>query len=1357
MADYTLSARATFDGSNFKSGLSGASSALAGFKSKCSSIGSAVVKSLAGITTAATAVTGAIGAILGSSAVKGGIDRALNIEQAEYKLRQLGLDVESVMASAQESVDGTAHSLDAAATTAASLAASGVAAGDDLTNALKAVAGMATISGRNMEDVGLIFGKVAAQGKLQGDELTQFAESGINATAELAKHLGKTQSEVREMVTNGEIDFQTFADAMYEAFGEAAYGANETFQGALANTESALNRFTEKFAEPSLDALKDTFQSAIPAINALSKALDGTAVKSFSNYVNTLSHRVIPIIDEFTRALEGGEDPVRAFSELLESLSDVAGDVFEDLAETAAKGLSELAKLVVNAVPDIVEGLISGAKTFVEEFVPAIKSMAPSILDAAVEAFSSLVDAVGEIAPIVIDAIAYLVPQIVAAVGKMAVDIGSAFVEGISSAFSPDSLSGFSQSITEGIAVAVGVLDEQSVELGDAMERSMEAVKTAAEENLGSAAKVVDEYASSMKSSEEALEDTVSLFDKIADQWNELEVEAGLIDHYVGVIEELTSKTQLNADEQAELAAAVKAYNDETGSNVEIIDGATGKLSELTDVLRANADAWIANAKSQAAYEQLVDIQRQKIANQLEMDKIKMEAGVYGKDSYTMNSFTKEQRARMQELSRGNKQLADEEKIISDIYEENTKKAEEYGKAAQDASEKSAEAAKQETEAIQETSAQIAASQQEILDALNSSAYADSFKQVADISGYSLDQISSKLSEFGLSIDQVRQLTPEALTSIVAAFGGSREDILAVLDQLGVEVPEDFDKMMQQSNEEVAKDSDKIESTLSDTAQKIKDTLTSQDWWGEFSKAANISAEDAATAIETLGIKAEDAARLTDEALTAIFTGTADDVRAIFEKLDIPVPENLDEIMSTVQQAASDAAQGASEATRGIADKPTEELRAAADGVNALADEIDSTVARIKASLTGLEGEFTSIGVSLGNSLSTGFSQADMMSTQESVTNLMTGLSNRASELTAIGVSWGNSLSTGFAQADMASTTGAVGILVAKLSERASEFTAIGVSWANSVSTGFSQADMASTYAAVDVVAGQLNGHASEFTSIGLSWGNSVSTGFSQADMASTKLAVTNLIAAIADYAGMFTITGTSLADALSSGFASADMSPITLTVRNALADVAAFTPQFESEGLNAGLSYARGMTSARGSVSAAVLSIGSLVYKLSSYSSAAYGYGVDLGSQFAAGIRSKASAVAAAAAELAAAAKANIGHSKPEEGPLRMGEEIFGEHLAQNFAKGITGGAHYVADASAVIAQSAADYIASSILSMRNANLQFARERKPVNTMSERNTNVYIDGIQLEGMDSERLADLLCEVVPDLRRRYNA
>lgn len=192
--------------------------------------------------------------------VQGGIARAMKVETARFQLNGLLKDtaaVEAVMKDVKASVDGTAYSMDAAASVASQLAASGMRAGDDMLNSLKAVAGVAAMTNSSYEDIGRIFTQVSGQGRLMGDQLLQFSARGLNVASTLADYLTKvgngakvTEAQVRDMVSKGKIDFNTFSKAMSDAFSESAFKANETVNGTFSNIKAALAKIGESFVAP---------------------------------------------------------------------------------------------------------------------------------------------------------------------------------------------------------------------------------------------------------------------------------------------------------------------------------------------------------------------------------------------------------------------------------------------------------------------------------------------------------------------------------------------------------------------------------------------------------------------------------------------------------------------------------------------------------------------------------------------------------------------------------------------------------------------------------------------------------------------------------------------------------------------------------------------------------------------------------------------------------------------------------------------------------------------------------------------------------------------------------------------------
>ena len=205
--------------------------------------------------------------------IEGGKQRALTIEQAKFQFQGLGMDVEDTMASAREAVLGTAYSLADAAKAASMFGASGMKAGTEMTSSLRGIAGVAAMTGSAYQDISNIFTSVSGNGRLMGNDLLQLSSRGVNAAATLAKSLGKTEAEVRDMVTKGQISFKMFSDAMDGAFGAHAADANKTYTGALANMHAALSRIGADVATSSFEGLRKIFNALSPQIDTIHKAL----------------------------------------------------------------------------------------------------------------------------------------------------------------------------------------------------------------------------------------------------------------------------------------------------------------------------------------------------------------------------------------------------------------------------------------------------------------------------------------------------------------------------------------------------------------------------------------------------------------------------------------------------------------------------------------------------------------------------------------------------------------------------------------------------------------------------------------------------------------------------------------------------------------------------------------------------------------------------------------------------------------------------------------------------------------------------------------------------------------------------
>ncbi|MGO1991963.1 MAG: tape measure protein, partial [Corynebacterium sp.] len=230
-----------------------------------------------GAVTAGTAAVGGLGVALTK-----GFSRLDSIDQANAKLQGLGHSAEAIdeiMDSAMDSVTGTAYGFGDAASLAAQMVASGIEPGEELTGVLTTVADTAAIAGRDIGDMGLIFGSVAAKGKLQGDDLMQLMAGGIPVLQMLAEETGKTTEEVSKMVSEGEVDFATFESAMKNSVGGAAQDAGNTVKGAMDNVGAAAGRLGAELLKPAFEAAPGVIAGITDKINDLTESAGPFAEK----------------------------------------------------------------------------------------------------------------------------------------------------------------------------------------------------------------------------------------------------------------------------------------------------------------------------------------------------------------------------------------------------------------------------------------------------------------------------------------------------------------------------------------------------------------------------------------------------------------------------------------------------------------------------------------------------------------------------------------------------------------------------------------------------------------------------------------------------------------------------------------------------------------------------------------------------------------------------------------------------------------------------------------------------------------------------------------------------------------------
>lgn len=408
-------------------------------------------------------------AAVAGMAIQGGIDRALNIDNARKKLAGFGhdaQDIESIMDSATQSVRGTAFGLGDAATAAATLSAAGIKSGEDMTNTLKSVANVAAASGRAFNDIGVIFSSVASRGKLMGDDMLQLSSSGVPVLQLLGTYLGKTSKEVSDMVSKGQIDFHTFSEAMRIGLGEAALSSGDTLAGSFANVRAALSRLTAPIFTQAIQVLVDAFKQAAPAIDAMGKQLGN--IPTF----------VAPIAAAFGAMALSGLAPVISSIPVLGGMLGPLSGLLSALGGPVGIAIAAFAGLVAVSPP--LQDALSNLMGALGELGGVVGPLLGSAIDALIPILNAVVDVLGGAFATVINGAADLIRGFADAITGLTT--GGGFDEFVQS-LQPvaDTIMNILQPAIDGITSGIGLLVDAFSGVGEAIGGAIERISSTTE------------------------------------------------------------------------------------------------------------------------------------------------------------------------------------------------------------------------------------------------------------------------------------------------------------------------------------------------------------------------------------------------------------------------------------------------------------------------------------------------------------------------------------------------------------------------------------------------------------------------------------------------------------------------------------------------------------------------------------------------------------------------------------------------------------------------------------------------------------------------------------------------------------
>lgn len=434
-------------------------------------LGDGLTKAADALRGPATAAVGAVATGMGIALTKG-FSRLTSIDAARAKLTGLGHDgasVATIMGNAGAAVKGTAFGLGEAATVAAGAVASGIKPGKELEENLKGVANVAAATNRTMEDTGAIFNNVRANQKAYTDDIKQLANSGLPIWDSLQKTLGKTQDEVREMATKGEIDFDTFAKAAADAAGTVAEEMGSTVPASFSNMWAAVGRIGANILggiNTETGEMYGLYAKFAPLIQAVTSAL-GPIEDKAKEWGAILADRVGPILDKITGSISSLGEGASGLMDRFKDFTGILGPLGGMLLALGSGGLGGL----IGKIPVLggMLGGLGGAFKLLGGPIGLVAGLLGGFLASGADA-SSLVTSITSIVTSItsiVDSVVAQLPQFV----SVGVDLLGSLIQGVLSAL-PGLIGAASQILTTligGIVAALPTIVEGAIGIVEAL------------------------------------------------------------------------------------------------------------------------------------------------------------------------------------------------------------------------------------------------------------------------------------------------------------------------------------------------------------------------------------------------------------------------------------------------------------------------------------------------------------------------------------------------------------------------------------------------------------------------------------------------------------------------------------------------------------------------------------------------------------------------------------------------------------------------------------------------------------------------------------------------------------------------
>jgi tape measure domain-containing protein len=262
------------------------------------------------ITSLATKAAGVLGAAaLGNKLMdfaKSGVEFNRQMENYSAAFTSLLGSTEatqSMLGELQSFAASTPFELTGLADAAKTMLSFGIAT-DEILPSLRMLGDISGGNQQKLQSLALVMGQISSAGKMTGQDLMQMINAGFNPLNQMVNTTGKSMSELKQEMSDGNISFQMVTEAMKSAtqqgglFFNSMTLASKTLDGQLSTMQDNMTSLSGEIMEPLTDALS---QDVIPLINEFLESFDPEPLRNFvEDAVDTLmdlGESVGPVID----------------------------------------------------------------------------------------------------------------------------------------------------------------------------------------------------------------------------------------------------------------------------------------------------------------------------------------------------------------------------------------------------------------------------------------------------------------------------------------------------------------------------------------------------------------------------------------------------------------------------------------------------------------------------------------------------------------------------------------------------------------------------------------------------------------------------------------------------------------------------------------------------------------------------------------------------------------------------------------------------------------------------------------------------------------------------------------------------